>query len=154
LSAAREGGDLPYDVRAFRGSHLALMLSLEGVAGGAERVPLLVHLPGYNDDTVKEIPSFELYEAGKRYRKALDTLVRDAAASHVPPARLPAPGLTLEEADAWLASLVDDDGSGLGPQLRTIDPAAILDDLLGDGQLAARLSDPADAEAVWARLAA
>src|SRR5262245_2552403 len=69
LTAARQAGELPYEVRAFRGSHLALMLSLEGIAGGADRVPLVVHLPGYNDITVKETPSFELYSAGKRYWK-------------------------------------------------------------------------------------
>ena len=43
LVSARKAGELPYEVRAFRGSHLALMMSLEGIAGGAEKVPLVIH---------------------------------------------------------------------------------------------------------------
>ena len=32
-----QGRRLPYEVRAFRGSHLALMMSLEGIASGRRR---------------------------------------------------------------------------------------------------------------------
>ena len=89
-SPLAQAGELPYEVRAFRGSHLALMLSLEGVAGGADKVPLVIHLPGFNEDTVRQTPLFELYAAGTRYRKALDTLITEAAAGRVRPDRIAA----------------------------------------------------------------
>ena len=81
LAAASAMGEIPYQVRAFRGSHLALMLDLEDVAGGTEKPPLLLHLPGFNETGVSQTPFYELYVAGKRYRKALDTLVTEAAAA-------------------------------------------------------------------------
>jgi len=70
---------VPYQVRAFRGSHLELMLALELLAGGVEKTPLVIHLPGFTEETVRTTPQFELYVAGVRYRKALDTLVTEAA---------------------------------------------------------------------------
>ena len=85
LKMARDAGTLPYEVRAFRGSHLALMMVLDGVAAGTEKVPLVIHLPGFTEETVRTTPFFELYAAGVRYRKALDTLVTEAAAGRVRP---------------------------------------------------------------------
>src|SRR5262245_42782393 len=75
LVDARKSGELPYEVRAFRGSHLALMRSLEGIVSGVEKVPLVVHLPGFNEESVRDTPLLELYAAGTRYRKALNTLI-------------------------------------------------------------------------------
>jgi hypothetical protein len=84
------------------------------IAGGAEKVPLVIHLPGFNEESVRDTPELELYAAGTRYRKALDTLVTEAAASRVRPDEIAAftnqPGTTLERADAWLAALLS--GSG------------------------------------------
>lgn len=153
LQAAREAGALPYAVQAFRGSHLKLMLALEGVAGGTDKVPLLIHLPGFNEDTVGETPCLELYEAGTRYRKALTTLVSEAAAGRVPPEEIATfnaqPGLTLEGADAWLRQRIGDDGPGIAAELRSMTPATVLDDLLRNGRLAGRLRHAGDAEALW-----
>ncbi|GMV42203.1 MAG: hypothetical protein AMXMBFR64_39190 [Myxococcales bacterium] len=159
LRERRAAGELPYEVAAFRGSHLALMLALEGAAAGVERAPLVVHLPGFNEEAVRATPVLALYAAGVRYRKALDTLVTEAAAGRVRPERiaerLAGPGLTLEVADAWLAGLLAEDAGGLGAQLRAMAPAAVLDDLLGGGFVAGRIAGGgADAAALWERLAA
>ena len=158
LAQAREAGDLPYEVRAFRGSHLSLMLALEGTAGGVEKVPLVVHLPGFNEEAVKQTPLLELYAAGARYRKALDTLVTEAAAGRVRPEVIAAfkaqPGLTLEGADAWLAALLDAGKDGLAAQLLAMKPAAVFDDLLSGGYVAGRIAHAEDEEALWERLAA
>lgn len=157
LIAAREAGALPYEVRAFRGSHLALMMSLEGVAGGADRVPLVIHLPGFNEETVCQTPLFEMYSAGVRYRKALETLVTEAAAGSVRPDTIAAfkaqPGLTLARADARLTSQLDGGTGGIVAHVRAMLPMALIDDLLTNGFVAGRISQLNDAEAVWEQLA-
>lgn len=156
LQAARGAGLLPYDVYGFRGSYLALMLALEGAAAGVEKVPLVIHLPGFTEELVRATPMLELYEAGVRYRKGLDTLVMDAAAGRVRTEQITAfqeqPDLTLAGADQWLNVLLEEGESGLGAQLRTMQPVAVLDDLLKGGYIASRLLVPGDAERVWARL--
>ncbi|MCA9517084.1 MAG: BREX-6 system phosphatase PglZ [Myxococcales bacterium] len=131
--------DLPYEVRAFRGSYLALMLALEGVAGGVEKAPLVVHLPGLNEESVRDTPIYELYRAGTRYRKALDTLVTEAAAGRVRPEQIDAfkarAGTTLEAADLWLASLLTGDDGGLPTRLRALSSTTLVDDLLGKQEI-------------------
>src|SRR6267143_5911561 len=64
---------VPYPVRAFRGSFLDLLLSLHDQGTGVDRKPLVVHLPGFVEEDVKASPLYELYAAGTRFRKALDT---------------------------------------------------------------------------------
>jgi hypothetical protein len=159
LVAARKEGNLPYEVRAYRGSHLALMLALDGLAAGTEKVPLVIHMPGFTEDSVRNTPIFELYSAGVRYRKALDTAVTEAAAGRVRPDAIAAfrvSGSSLDEADAWLAGLLqdmDDVEGGFGSQLRAMKPAAMFDDLLGSGLVSARITaSEADANALWDRL--
>ena len=108
LRVARQAGDLTYDVKAFRGSYLETLLDLDGVADGTEKTPLLLHLPGLNEQSVANTPLYELYEAGTRYRKRLDTLVTEAASGQVRPeviaAFLATDGLSLDIADEWLAA--------------------------------------------------
>ncbi|MTD57407.1 BREX-6 system phosphatase PglZ [Amycolatopsis pithecellobii] len=158
LQALRSAGALPYEVHAFRGSHLALMLALDGVAAGTEKPPLVVHLPGFTEETVRRTPLFELYAAGTRYRKALHTLITDAAASRVRPDQIVAftaqPDLTLAGADAWLSALLNDTGGGLPAQLRAMKPTAVFDDLLTGGFVATCIGQLDDENALWERLAA
>jgi hypothetical protein len=157
LAALRAAGSLPYDVHAFRGSHLELMLALEGLEGGVEKTPLVVHLPGFNEESVRETPLLELYAAGARYRKALSTLFTEAASGKAQPdaiASFQARGsFTLEEADEWLTALLDD-GDWFTAQLRSLGPAALLDDLLGGGEVARRVSAGAGWARVWPHLEA
>jgi hypothetical protein len=157
LAATRAKGSLPYAVHAFRGSHLALMLELEAVAKGAARPALVVHMPGFNEDTIRQTPLLELYEAGVRYRKGLDGVVADAAAGRVRPEEIASfkarEKATLEEADEWLEAQLAGDGGGLAAQLRLVGPEAVLSDLLSRGPLAARAAHHADAQAIAAYLA-
>ena len=157
LIAARTTGTLPYEVRAYRGSHLALMTSLEGLAGGADKVPLVVHMPGFTEETIRDTPLYELYAAGTRYRKALDTLITEAATGRVRPDRIAAfteqPGVTLDGADAWLASRLSGGDGGIAAQLRAMQPVAVFDDLLTGGYVAGRISQAEDARALWEQLA-
>lgn len=158
LAARRAAGDLPFAIHAFRGSHLALMLELEGLAGGLEKPPLVIHLPGFNEDDVRQTPLLELYMAGARYRKALGTLITEAATGKVRPEQIEAflarGAPTLASADAWLAELLAEHRVELAVQLRDMRPEAVLDDLLRGGFVAGQVRDPAALEALWAQIAA
>jgi hypothetical protein len=159
LIELRRAGALNYEVRGLRGSWLRLLLSLEGLAGGTEKPPLLIHVPGYTQETVRETPLLELYEAGHTYRKALETLVTDAASGRVRPDEITAfksqvtqDSLTLDRADAWLGAHLDGATAELAPLLRDMRPKAALDDLLmADGPLSAYVKSEGSLELVWER---
>ncbi|MFU8803926.1 MAG: BREX-6 system phosphatase PglZ [Bradymonadaceae bacterium] len=99
-------GDFPYPVAAYRGSFLELMLQLDGLVEGTGNRPLLIHMPGFNYDEIRETPVLEHYEAGKVFRKALNTLVTEAAAGKVAPEEVAEfanrDGYGLADADKWL----------------------------------------------------
>lgn len=158
LEQARARGELPYQVLAYRGSYLRLMLELEGLAGGVDRPLLLVHLPGFNESRVADSPLYELYLSGIRYRKALDTLVTEVAAGRVRSEHLAAfkaeGNLSLERADTWLTSVLEEATHGLAAQLRAMKPSAVLDDLLTGGYLAQRVGLSEDEAILWSRLSA
>jgi hypothetical protein len=69
----------------FRGSYLDLLFALEPYGDKVDPEPLLIHMPGHTEQTIRKTPLLELYRAGKRYRRALDTLVREAATGKLPP---------------------------------------------------------------------
>ena len=152
----RAHGELPYEVRAYRGSYLDLLLSLEALAAGTEKTPLVIHLPGFNEDSVRTTPLLELYSAGVRYRKALDTLVTEAAAGRVRPEQIAAfreqGGLTLEAADTWLAALLESRAGGLAATLRALRLPALVDDLLSADFVAERLDTPQEQDDLWEHL--
>lgn len=158
LTVARAAGTLPYEVRAFRGSHLALMMALDGVAAGSEKVPLVIHFPGFTEETIRTTPFFEVYAAGVRYRKGLDTLVTEAAAGRVRPDQIALfkeqSDMTLAGADAWLSALLNNVEGRLSAQLRAMKPTAVIDDLLTGGFVATRVGQLEDEEALWERLTA
>lgn len=159
LIVAHEAGQIPYAVHALRDSYLELLLSLEQVAAGASTVPLLIHLPGCNEETVRQTPLLELYAAGVRYRKALETLVTEAATGKIRPEQIATwkdrREQTLEAADEWLAGLLNDQQGGLPAQLRAMQPTAVLDDLITGGPLAGRMGIPgsSDETILWERFA-
>jgi hypothetical protein len=106
---AKKAFDFDFPVVAFRGSYLELMLALEPYGNGLYPEKVLVHLEGLNKDSVKETPVYELYKAGTVFEKNLVTLVREAAVGVATPEEVEAftrsSPLTLDGADAWLASL-------------------------------------------------
>lgn len=134
LAQTRASGGLPYEVKAFRGSFLQLMMELAPLSSGTDREHLVVHLPGFNEETVKDTPLLELYRSGTRFRKALDTLVSEAAARRVSPERIEefasGSGLTLEAADEWLVKRLEQPTGGLASLLTALNPCGLLDDLL------------------------
>lgn len=142
-------GELAVPVVAFRGSYLELMLALDGLGDGPANDALLVHLPGHTEEAVAATPMLELWEAGKRFRKALDTLVRETATGRVAPteieeflARKP---LTLAAADVWLAARLSDRADGLAAALEHLSPEQVARELLvKDTMLAGQVSGPDD----------
>jgi len=157
LIAARAVGDLPFEVHTFRGSHLELLLAVENLASGTEKTQLLIHLPGFNEDAVSHTPLYELYEAGTRQRKALKTLITDAAAGQVRPDQiegyLEQNDLTLAGADEWLRSILAAEDDAFGIQLRALTLPGLLDGLLGNDDIARRAASDDGQAAILARLA-
>ncbi len=144
LIAARAAERLTYQVLTWRGSFLELMLELEDRAGGCDPEPLVVHLPGCNEESVHLTPLYELYAAGKRYRKALARIVTEAAEGRVRPELIAdfkaQPDLSLARADQWLAARLDEHRQGLAG-LDGLDTTEVLDDLLGAAQAILKQAD-------------
>ncbi len=134
LQALRERDEVPYAVHAYRGSFLELLLAMEREAAGVESVPLVIHAPGFNEELIRHTPLLELYSAGVRFRKALPTLIRDAAVGKLPTDRIDAfleQGLlTSAGADDWLASRLDAETGALSTWLLQRGLNRAVDDLL------------------------
>ena len=156
LTELREARELPYDILSYQHSHLELMLALEGRAGSIDPPRLMVHLPGFNEEQVRQTPLLELYAAGARFRKKLETLVTEAAAGqvrHEEAAEFSRKAdLTLEEADAWLTAELQGDQGELARRLRVMSLPALADELLANGELAQRLAWTANQGAAWERV--
>ncbi len=148
LAEAAGAGSLPYRVFGYRGSHLELMLALEGATSGVDAPLLLLHLPGFTQQSVRQTPALSLYRAGTQYQIALATLVSNAAAGEVEPERIAhflgadagGASLTLAGADAWLSAALAGGGEGDGDShavevlLRAMTPRRVFDDLLGPAE--------------------
>ena len=145
--------DLPYTVCAWRGSFLELLLTLEPEAGDTQKTPLLIHLPGFTEDTVRATPLLELYESGVRFRKALGTLVTEAAVGRVPQGQVAAflghADLTLAGADAWLTATLNARSGELAGTLRNLPLIALMDDLFAAGAVADRLDESGNEAVLW-----
>jgi hypothetical protein len=157
LAVARQQGALPYDVVGFRGSYLEVLRKLENLTGGVVKKPVVVHLPGFGEADVHQGPLLELYLAGVRYRKALDTAVTEAAAGRVRPDAIDAfkvhPVMTLAAADGWLAGQLADGDGGFGAALRHLSLQAIVDDLLAAGSVTQEMMRSRTQVLVWEHLA-
>jgi len=144
LQSLRAEEQLPYAVHGFRGSHLALMLDLDAVAAGSDPPRLLIHLPGFTEDTVIQTPVLGLYRSGVRFRKALATLIREAAAGQVPTETIDAfvatESETLAMADSWLEGQLQADGGGLYEQVRSTPVVEVVEQLLRDGSLCRQIN--------------
>jgi hypothetical protein len=157
LLVLRAENHLPYPVHSYRGSFLELLLDLEPLVNGVDKPPLLIHLPGFNEETVKATPLLELYEAGTCLVRNLNALVIDAAAGKVRPEQITAfqdsGRSTLSNADTWLTAMLSVQDGALGGQLRAVSLISLVDDLLGDGPIAVQFSQPGNQLAVWQCLA-
>lgn len=110
LIERRAQGNFFAPVVAFRGSYLEMMLALQDYGNKAVPDILLIHMPGHTEDTIRKTPVLELYRAGSRYRKALDTLLKETAAGKVGPSEVEAylsgDNVSLEGAEQWLADAI------------------------------------------------
>jgi hypothetical protein len=145
-------------ILAFRGSFLELLLALDPHTSGLDARPLLVHMPGFTEQSIRDTPVLELYALGSRYRKALDTLVREAAVGRALPAEvdrlLASPGLTLERADEWLGQQLAGTRDGLAALLEQMSLAMVGEALLGtDTFLRQRVQMDAELDVLRAYLA-
>lgn len=134
IDALTSRDDLGFAVHGFRGSHLELMLALGEQTRGVSPPNLVLHLPGFNEDAVRATPLYELYAAGVRFRRSLDSLVSNAAGGLVPPEDIQAfveSGVpSVAAADAWLGDRLDADSGELVGLLRKMSSSAILDQLV------------------------
>ncbi|QDE82496.1 BREX-6 system phosphatase PglZ [Myxococcus xanthus] len=114
LRKRTQAKQFPVPVLAFRGSFLELMLALEHEGSTIDKPLLLVHLPGYNTlpanhspASVRSTPLLELHESAHPFQQNLASLVSQAANGRLPlpdiEAYVASPGLSLADADAWLA---------------------------------------------------
>jgi hypothetical protein len=96
----------PYPVLMFKGSFLELMMQLAPHFAAKDNQPCLIHMPGFNQRSIKETPLLEAYKAGKELQFNLKTTVRHAAAGKLAPDQLnyllDDPDFNLELADERL----------------------------------------------------
>lgn len=132
LVSRQAKGDFPFPVVGFRGSFLELLFQLEPYGNALDKQPLLIHMPGFNEELISQTPVLELRRAGTRFQKSLDRLIREAATARVSPAEVEkfvAKGPSLEEADAWLSSAVSQSTFGLAAALDAFGPKLLAEAL-------------------------
>lgn len=154
LSEQSLAGEYDVPVLGFGGSYLDMLFRLEGMADGVGMVPLVVHVPGLTEEDLRATPLLELYKAGQRHRRALPTLVREAAhgiARAEDIEQFVSRGdLTLAAADEWLSSYRTGD-QAVGPDLSALDACALFEAMRPGGSLASKAGDPLVSAAVWRR---
>ena len=140
LIERRANGDFFAPVVAFRGSYLEMMLALQDYGNKVTPDILLIHMPGHTEETIRKTPVLELYRAGYRYRKALDTLLKETATGKVGPSEvgdyLSREDISLESAEQWLSAAIAQPSSTTPPTTTIVldDLADILDELLSPKQ--------------------
>jgi len=77
--AQKKEGLFHYDIFAFRGSFLELMVESQHVLSTKEMPKCVIHMPGFNEQDIKDTPVLEAYKSGTRWRVSLETMVREAA---------------------------------------------------------------------------
>ncbi len=75
----KKEGQFHYDIFAFRGSFLELMVESKDVLSEKEMPKCVIHMAGFNEQEIKATPVLEAYKAGQRWRISLETMIREAA---------------------------------------------------------------------------
>ncbi len=126
------------------------MRALEPYGSDLDPPTLLIHLPGYEHQSVRTTPVFEQYAVAHKFLKGVETLVTEAAAGFVGPEEIRAfvatPGITLAQADGWLTAHTSGARSGVAQRLASLDPKQLVDGLLGENRSLARDLCGADQE--------
>ncbi len=136
LAERRARGEFFGPVLRLRGSFLELLLEQEQYMDGLDSEPLLLHVPGHTDSSIRETPLLEACKAGTRYHKNLATLVKEVSVGHVAPAEverfLAEEPLSFEKAEDWLNSFLAQKLGGLEAQLASMKPEVLLHSLLSN----------------------
>ncbi len=61
-----ERKEFPFPVVSFRGSHLEIILALEGRGDDIDPESMLIHMPGCTEESIRKTPILEMYAAGAR----------------------------------------------------------------------------------------
>ena len=114
----------PFPVIPFRGSYLEMMLALEPYGNGELPDRVLIHMPGHTEESIRKTPLLELYHAGTRYRRALNTLIRETASGRVNPDQIEAylntSDLDLSAAENWLEAASNQPQGDLSQYLESL----------------------------------
>ncbi len=139
LVERRREKEFPYPVIPFRGSYLEMILAAGRLGDGVDQEPLLIHMPGHTEESIRETWVLEMYAAGRRFRRSLETLVREVATGRVAPDKIEAyiaNHLTdLAAAETWLREETAQSGKGLEGRLQNLTPEWALDGLVGKREL-------------------
>ncbi|MCU0565449.1 MAG: BREX-6 system phosphatase PglZ [Oculatellaceae cyanobacterium Prado106] len=119
----------------FRGSYLEMIFALEPYGNGEIPDRLLIHMPGHTEETIRQTPILEFYRAGHRFRKALDTLIREAATGHLSPTQID--GYLSHPTDfaaavQWLETVIAQPQDDLTDYLEGLNLEWLVEGLLGD----------------------
>ncbi len=147
LAERSKTGDFPFPVIPFRGSFLEMMLLMETYENGIDPDPLLIHMPGHTEDSIRRTPMLEMYRAGYRHRRSLETLVREVATGKVPPDEIDAFIRTnptdLFDAESWLSEKTGRLKEETALYLENLSLEWIIDGLIGENQeFRNRFTDP------------
>jgi hypothetical protein len=109
--AQKKEGRFHYDIFAFRGSFLELMVQSKDVLSSRDMPKCVIHMPGFNEQEIKETPVLEAYKAGQRWRISLETMIREAAQGRLTENQiqhlLSNKPLTLLQADDFISKAAD-----------------------------------------------
>jgi hypothetical protein len=109
--AQKKEGRFHYDIFAFRGSFLELMVQSKDVLSSSDMPKCVIHMPGFNEQEIKETPVLEAYKAGQRWRISLETMIREAAQGRLTENQiqhlLSNKPLTLSQADDFISKSAD-----------------------------------------------
>ena len=107
--ALYKGGKFAYPVFAFRGSFLELMMESRAILAQKDMPKCVIHMPGFNEQEIKDTPFYEAYKAGQRWRISLATMIRESAQGRLSPdgieSLLLKEKLDLASAEEYLSSI-------------------------------------------------
>lgn len=107
----KKEGQFQYDIFAFRGSFLELMVESGDVLSTRDVPKCVIHMPGFNEKEIKNTPMLESYKAGQRWRISLDTMIREAAQGRLSEDQvdylLSTEGITLTQAEEFFSNEED-----------------------------------------------
>ncbi len=146
LIERHQQGEFFAPVVAFRGSYLEMILALDSYGSGLDPEPLLIHMPNHTEETIRATPILELYRAGNRFRKALQTLVREVANGHLKPDEIEAylnnSMGDIIAAESWLKQSLSKSKPGFASYLENFKPEEIFNRLLAkDNDLQNRVAE-------------